>query len=314
MSAIYSIDTSGPTLGTPTLQSSPGADALPDGYRSFFPASIGGNTVLLALDKSGQSLDSYFLSGADPWIADSKVNASLEGGPWDQINGFVLGNIPYLLAYRADTGNIGFFAINDNLSLSAPYIFTSSHTTPSAGFTTVAPYVSLGAQYVLGYDNSTGRVENISVSVIPTSGGGVPPLLAANVWYHLWAKGWTNFALFQLGGANFFFKINKLKLNVNIDHMLDNPALGSIEVGSQLQDKMLDAAAITNSAIIPWANGEPYLITYVAPSGNSAVYRIQSDCQGWTPVWMGVAVAGASQVVPYRAGDKTCVLIYAGQS
>jgi len=237
---------------------------------------------------------------------------NLIGGPWDTIRSFVLGNVEYLLAYRADTGGFGFFAVADDLTVSPPYIFAGSHTTPADGFTTVAPYTSLSGQYVLGYNFATGRVENFSVVVVPSSTGGKPALLALNVWYHLWAPGWTHFSFFQLGGSNFFFKINTAKLNVNIDHMQDNPAMGSIEIGSQLQAQLPDALSIDAAAIIPWAYGEPYLLTYIASSGATAVYRIHSDCLGWTLQVSSTTVPGASMAIPYRIGDMSYALLYQG--
>lgn len=287
---------------------------LAAGYTSLVPVRIGGNLVLFAFDKATQQLDAYVLSDGAPWVRRTDCEAKLSGGPWDTVGTFVLGNVQYLLTYRADTGGFGFFAIADDLSVSPPYIFAPSHTTPSNGFTTVVPYTSLGCQYVLGYDFDTGRVENFSVAVVPSSAGGTPPLLALNIWYHLWAKGWTHFSFFRLGGSNFFFKINTVKLNVNIDHMQDNPAMGSIEVGSELQNQLPDALVIDDAAIIPWANGEPYLLTYIASSGMTAVYQIHSDCLGWTLQTSSPTVTGASLAIPYQIGGTSYVLLYQGET
>jgi len=315
MNAIYSItDASGPNPCALTQQWSQVDKGLSLGYTSLVPVQVGGRLVLFAFNKTTQQLDAYLLSGSAPLIAPVDCKAKLDGGPWDTLNTFVLGNTQYLMTYRAATGGFGFFAIGDDLSLSRPYIFAPSHTTPSSGFTTVAPYTSLSGQYVVGYDYDTGRVENFSVAVVPSSTGGVPPLLVQNIWYHLWAKGWTHFSFFQLGGANFFFKINRLKLNVNIDHMQDNPALGSIEVGSWLQAQLPDALSIDVAAIIPWANGEPYLITYIASSGKTDVYEIHPDCLGWTLKSSSTTVPGASLVVPYRIGGTSYVLLYTGNA
>jgi hypothetical protein len=313
MNAIYSITgASGSTPAALNQQWNQGATGLSAGYTSLVPVQMGGNLVLFAFNKATQQLDAYILSGGAQWVQQTTCKANLSGGPWDTLSVFVLGNLQYLLTYRADTGGFGFFAVAADLTVSPPYIFTSSHTTPSIGFTTVVPYTSLGGQYVLGYDFNTGRVENFSVAVVPSSTGGAPPLLALNIWYHLWAKGWTQFSFFQLGGANFFFKINTAKLNVNIDHMQDNPAMGSIEVGSWLQAQLPDALSITAAAIIPWAYGEPYLLTYIAPSGKTAVYQIRSDCLGWTLQTSSITVTGASLAVPYRIGDTSYVLLYQG--
>jgi hypothetical protein len=313
MNAIYSITAAvGPTPGSFNQQWTQSGTGLSAGYTSLVPVQIGGNLVLFAFNKTTQQLDAYTLSGSDPWVQPTPCKAKLSGGPWDTISSFVLGNVPYLMTYRADTGGFGFYTIGSGLAISPPYIFAPSHTTPSKGFTAVVPYTSLGGQYVLGYDFDTGRVENFSVAVVPTSTGGAPPLLALNIWYHLWAAGWTQFSFFQLGGANFFFKINTKKLNVNIDHMQDNPAMGSVEQGSWLQGQLPDALTITAAAIVPWAYSEPYLLTYIASSGTTALYQIHSDCLGWTLQTSSVTVAGASLAVPYRIGDTSYVLLYQG--
>jgi hypothetical protein len=222
----------------------------------------------------------------------------------------VLGNEPYLLTYRRDNGTFGFYRVGADLSVSPPYLFALPRNTPSHGFTSIGAFTSLSQQYVLGYDFDTGYVSNFSVVVTPSSTGGVPPLLALNVWYHQWAQGWTRFAFFQLGGANFFFKINTKKLNVNIDHIQDNPAMGTVEVGSYLQAQLPDALTIDLTAPVPWDNGEPYLLTYIAASGATVVYRIHADCQGWTSLFAGATVTGATQAVPYRIGNTTYTLFY----
>jgi hypothetical protein len=325
MNAIYSITApSGSTQGALNRRQWPQGDtALSSGYTSMVPVQINGKLFLFAFNKATQQLDAYILSGSDPWVQQTSCKVNLPHGPWDTLNSFVLGNVSYLLTYRADTGGFGFFAVASDLTVSPPYIFVPSHSTPSKGFTTVATYTSLGGQYVLGYDSKTGRVENFNVTVVPSSTGGKPPLLALNIWYHTWAPNWTQFAFFQLGGSTFFFKINishdtqtnKPKLNnVNIDHMQDNPAMGSIEVGSELQDQLPDAVSINVAAIIPWAHGEPYLLTYIASSGKTAMYQIRSDCLGWTLQISTITIAGASIAVPYRIGDTSYILLYSGEA
>ena len=215
------------------------------------------------------------------------------------------------MTYRGDNGTFGFFHVNTDLSVSKPLSFALPRNTPTHGFTTVAPYTSLGLQYIAGYSYDTGIVANFSLTVTSVSADGVPPLQPLNVWYHQWAKGWSHFAFFQMGGANFFFKINREKLNVNIDHMQDNPAMGSVEVGSYLQGKLPDALKIDSTAAIPWADGEPYLLTYIASTGATVVYRIHADCEGWSSMNSSTTVTGATQTVAYRIGSTSFVLLYA---
>ncbi|NTY37136.1 MULTISPECIES: hypothetical protein [Burkholderia cepacia complex] len=307
MSSIYSIS---PVKGSDQValeQVCSGAQ-LPAGYSSFTVLRTGERTHLIAYDKATQRTDAYALTGQAPWVSAVDAKLDLSGGPWDNLDTFVLGNVHYLLTYRADTGTFGFFTVKEGLATSPPYTFALPRNTPTHNFTDIAPYTSLGQQYLLGYDVNTGQVANFSVAVTPVSKGGVPPLLALNVWYHQWAKGWTQFSFFQLGGANFFFKINTAKLNVNIDHIQDNPALGTVEVGSYLQGQLPDALRISSAACVPWAHGEPYLITYIAQDGTTAVYRIHADCLGWTPVGSTATPSGAARVVPYRLGDTSYAL------
>jgi hypothetical protein len=316
MNAIYSIITApGATLGSLSQQWAQQDTGLSAGYTTLTPVLVAGKQFLFAYNKTAQQLDAYVLSGSDPWIQQAASKANV--GQWDILDSFVLGNVPYLVAYRADTGRMAFFGIAGDLGLSPPYMFAPSHTTPSDGFTTLAAYTSLNQQYLLGYSDVSGRVENFSASVTPCSTGGVPPLLVVNVWFHQWAKGWGKFAFFQLGGSVFFFKINKQNnkvLNVNIDHMQDNPAMGSIEVATDLKQFLPDAESIDLAAMVPWANSDPYLLTYIAASGKTAIYQIHSDCLGLTPANPSTAIIGASSVIPYQIGNTSYVLMYQSAS
>lgn len=298
------------------------SSGLAAGYTNLVPIQFEKRTVLLAFNAGNQRIDAYALTATEPWVEADPGKRKLPSDketeePWDSLGAFVLGNVHYVYAYCRKTGRVGFFALHDDLSLSDPYVYAPSHTTPSAGFTTIAPYTSLGQQYLLGYDSDTGRVENISVSVTPSSVGSTPPLLAQNVWFHTWAKGWTHFAMFQLGGANFFFKINKYhvdKPDVNIDHMQDDPSKGSIEVGRHLQSQLPAPSSIGAAVIVPWAGGAPYLLTYIASTGDAALYAIHADCLGWTEQASTKTLFGAAALVPYRIGDTSYVLFYGGSS
>jgi len=283
---------------------------LDGGYTSATPIPADGSLALLAYDKTAQRTDVYALSPAEPWVKRVGSGINLDGGPWDTVDNFVLGNERCLLTYRTEDGTFGFFRLGKDFSVSAPYKVQMLRNTPTTGFTTVAPFTSLSGQYILGYNFNDGTVAAFSVTVTPSSPPNVPPLLFLNVWYHHWARGWTRFAFFQMGGANFFFKINTAKLNVNIDHLQDNPAAGTVEVGSFLQSQLPDALSIDVAASLPWSHGEPYFLTYIASSGATKVYHIHADCLGWTQVAARATVAGASLIVPYRLGDATYALFY----
>ena len=283
---------------------------LAPGYTSIVSLRVGDTSYLCAYNRTTEVTDLYQVNDTDPWVQLVESRIDLQGGPWDSVTTFVLGGDCYLLTYRAGDGTFSFFRLAQDLSTSPPYTFAFARNTPTLGFTEIAPVSSLGAQYVLGYNFEDGTVAAFSVAVTTGAPGAIPPLVALNVWYHKWAKGWTRFAFFKLGGANFFFKINTKKLNVNIDHLQDNPASGTVEVGSFLQSQLPDALSINNAAIIPWNYGDPYLLTYIASSGSTAIYRIHGDCLGWTKVAAGATIAGASIVVAYSVGDSSYALFY----
>jgi hypothetical protein len=309
MNSIYSIKptATGVALDQVWAQATNG---LTPGYTSLVPVQVGAATVLFAYNKATRKTDVYTLTDGAPYVRLVSATPDLAGPAWDNVTTFVLGNEPYLMTYEREHGTFGFFRVENDFTVSAPYSFGFVRNTPTHGFTTVAAYSSLGQVFFTGYNFDTGVVANFSLVVTASSSGGVPPLLAQNVWYHQWAKGWTHFAFFQLGGANFFFKINSAKLNVNIDHMQDNPAMGSVEVGSYLQAQLPDALSITNAAHVPWADGEPRLLTYIASSGATVVYRIHPDCQGWTLLGACATVQGASQMIAYRINGSSYALFY----
>jgi hypothetical protein len=309
MSAIYSISPAADGVALDKVWAGD-AGGLAAGYSALVPVQVGDVTALFAYDRASGATDVYTLTGEAPWLQKASARPDLTGQAWDSLSTFVLGNEPYLLAYEAVHGTFGFYRVSADLTVSKPYSFAFARNTPTAGFSTVAPYSSLGEMFFVGYSFDTGIVANFSLTVTATSAGGVPPLLAQNIWYHQWARAWTHFAFFQLGGANFFFKINTGKLNVNIDHMQDNPAMGSVEVGSYLEAQLPDALAITNAAHVPWANGEPRVLTYVAGSGKTVIYRIHSDCQGWTALGSDVTEIGATNTITYRIGAASFVLLY----
>jgi hypothetical protein len=286
------------------------ASGLAAGLSNLVVMEIDDRIVLVGYNKATQETTVYGLSDGDPWIQPLDNRIDLTGGPWDIIQSFVFGNDPYLMTYRADHGTFGFFKIASDLSASPPYTVAYPRNWPTKDFTTVAPFASLGAQYVLGYNFEHGTVAIYALTTITSAPGGAPALLMQNSWYHTWAKGWTHFAFFQLGGCNFFFKINLDKLNVNIDHIQDNPAAGTVEVGSWLQSQLPDAQIIDIAAAIPGAHGEPYVLTYIASSGKTEILHIQADCLGWGRFDAGSTVPGASLVAAYRIGGTSYALFY----
>lgn len=310
MTNIFSI-TSGATADTVTLN--PVAidpNTLPEGYTSLVTMQVNNITVLYAYNKSNKMTDVYSISSdSSSFGILLSQSTDLNLKEWDILRAFTLGNKPYLMSYEAKGGNLGFYEVNPDCTLSKPYIFENQRSWPTQDFSEVTPIVIVGLVYVLCYDDKKGTVAIFSLDVIANSAAGIPPLNMLNVWYHQWARGWEDFAFFTLGQSNFFFKINKAKLNVNIDHILDNPALGSVEIGSYLQEKLPNAMDVSMSSIIPWANGEPYLATYDGQAKNVNIYRIHADCQGWTCL-NTTLVDDSTKMLSWRIGDTSFLCLY----
>jgi hypothetical protein len=309
MTQLFSLTPS--TAGVTLNQLSIDPNILPDGYSSLVHLSVGNNTVLYAYNKTTKLCDVFNISSDVPYLNKTVSGSTdLNLREWDILKAFTLGNKPYLLSYEAKSGFLGFYEVNSDYSLSKPYTFMNQRSWPTQNFTEVTPFVCVGLLYVLCYDGEKGTVAIFSLDVVATSAGGIPPLNMLNVWYHQWAKGWENFSFFQLGQSNFFFKINKAKLNVNIDHVLDSPALGSVEIGSYLQDKLPNALDVTISSSIPWTDGEPYLATFDGKTNGLNIYRIHADCQGWTNL-NTTSVDAARQMNSFSIAGLSYILLYA---
>ena len=287
-----------------------GDGPLPASSAQVRPLAAGGSSYLICASSSGGASAARVGAGP-PYVEPAPSSLDIKG-PWDQLEPFVLGNAPYLLAYEAQNGEMSIYPVSDALAASTPYQFFRKRAPAiSIGFDMITPVVVLGNVYLLGYIKKTGDVRAYSVSVTatnPPSAPGTPPLLALPVWDHQWAPNWTRFAFFDLGGEVFFFKINDGVLNVNIDHLNDNPALGTVEVGSYLQSQLPDALEI-DAARAFYLAGDPHLLMYKT-DGSTDIYRVRGDCQGWTKYASLTTVEGATQVVPYRVGDQTFVLFY----
>ena len=308
MEQIFSIV---PNVLDVNLQNVKSNNSLPSGYTAMVATEIEGQHLLYTFNNQTLLTDVYSLTNSSDTLAPVLQGYDgLNGKAWTILRQFTLGDKPYLMSYEATEGNLAFYEIKSDYSLSKPYIFMNKRSWPTQGFSEVTPIVITGLLYVLGYDKSKGTVAIFSLDVISKSPEkGVPPLNMLNVWYHQWAAKWENFAFFTLGQSNFFFKINKGKLNVNIDHILDNPSVGSVEIGSYLQHKMPNALEVILSASIPWENGEPYLATLDGTTNLLDIYRIHADCQGWTKLGTTQTNSGTI-MISYRIEDTSYILLY----
>jgi hypothetical protein len=132
-----------------------------------------------------------------------------------------------------------------------------------------------------------------------------PPLRAASVWVHQWARRWTRFAFFQLGGETFFLKTNIGRLNVNIDHILDDPSNGTIKVATHLD--LHNAMDLDIVRPFELDYGEPWFVTYMADA-RTTLNRIHANCDGWSALFADETVAEAKHVVPFRSAGQSCLL------
>lgn len=284
--------------------------AIKGAYNSLTTVSAQGKTYLLGYNTTADHIDVYQFTGAAPWLQADPQQLKVGAG-YDIIEPFTLGNEPYVACYKAKNGVFHLFAIESNLSVSGTgYVFFRNHEPAlTQGFTMVKSFTCFGSVVFMGYNGTNGYVATYTLSMTATSSAGAPPLLMTPNWSHVWAKGWTRFAFFQLGGENFFFKTNTWKPNVNIDHVLDDLTQGTVEVASNLNDALKDAQTLNVVQPLTLGNGDPYFVTYMK-NGQMTVNRFHSDCMGWTTVASMNSIANAADVVPLYAGGKAFLLVH----
>jgi hypothetical protein len=302
---IYSV-VAGDKANTLLVEEAVSPDAINTAYASLVPLTVAGQVYLFGYNPTGDRMDAYRFTNGVPWLQAVPARITVGSG-WEIVEPFVLGNQPYLICYESKKGIMHLFAITADLSASQPYEFFRNHELGiSQGFTTLKPFTSFGQVVFLGYNGTTGYVAAYTLAVTATSPPGIPPLMMTAVWSHLWAKGWTRFAFFQLGGENFFLKTNTWKPNVNIDHVMDNVSSGTAEVGTKLE--LEDAQDL--QLVVPFKldNGDPYFVTY-KKAGAMTLYRFRSDCLGWTTAASLDSIPGANQIIPISIADRTFILV-----
>ena len=275
-------------------------------YASLSTATVGNRVHLLGFKAATGVLDVYEFTLAAPW---AKVTGAIQvGAEKDIVNTFTLGNHAHIAVYKAKNGIFEIYALGDDLSLSAPLQYYRNHEPAiTKNFTTVKFFTNFGQVVMLGYDTASGYVASYTLGMIATSPSGVPPIAVTPAWSHMWAPGWTRFAFFQFGGANFFLKTNTAKPNVNIDHMNDVLNMGTVEVGSKLN--LPDAQALNNVEPFLLSAGDPYFVTYLKATGQVVLYRFRSDCLGWIAVGNVTSQINAGLVTPVRVPDGKVFLL-----
>ena len=281
-----------------------GTAPLATGYRHLFPLSAGSGLHLIGVDEAGAA-SAFSVDAADPWIAPVDSQLDLEG-QWDVIEPFVIGNVPHLLAYTSEDGQFSFIPIDADLRSRPPYRYSRRREPGiTAGFDVTAPISIAGAVYYLCHSFDGGQVYIYSLAVTSSSPDDRAPLISNPVWLHHWARRWTRFAFFELGGESFFLKTNVGRLNVNIDHVRDDPSQGTVEVGTYLD--LEDALDLSIVRPFYLGGGDPYFLTYMT-DGTTTFNRFHGDCQGWTTEARLSTVADATQIVPLQVGDGCYVL------
>ena len=292
------------TLNVKQVGSSAGISSA---YANLATTVVKGQNYLVGYNPAANHLDFYQFTTSAPWLKAAKSANKIQTG-LSIIDPFVIGNKPAVVGYEPKKGILWVYELADDLSLSkTPYEFFRNHE-PSLtqGFATLKSFTAFGQVVFMGYNADNGYVAMYTVQVTATSPAGTPPLLFMPAWAHNWAKGWTRFAFFQLGGENFFLKTNIVKPNVNIDHVMDGLSTGTAEVGTNLVLK--DAQQLTLVEAFYLGNGEPYFVTY-KPNGEVTLYRFHTDCLGWTQVASLTSKSNATHLVPLASGGKQYLLI-----
>jgi len=282
-----------------------GGGPLAPGYTQLVPLVVGGTLHLVAVDGAGRASAFEVRPSAGGFTpVDSQL---VLGGPWDLIQPLVIGNVPHLLAY-ARAGQFSFYPITADLRSTTPFTYARAHAPGlTSGFDVAQPVVVGGAVYYLCYGFDSGRVLIYSLSVTAEASGDAPALASAPVWEHQWAPRWTRFAFFRLGGGVFFLKTNVGRLNVNIDHIRDDPARGTLEVGTHLDLENALKLDIVRALFLD--RSEPYFLTYMK-DGTTTFNRIHADCAGWTTEARTASVTDATQIVALQHADGCYVLVY----
>jgi hypothetical protein len=293
------------TTGSPSLIEVFSGDAgtiLKRKYTAMSAASVSGVGFLVAYNKDGGDADIYRLHDGNPWI--NYATTISVGAGWDLVEMFILGNQPHLVFYQRSNGTFSIFPLNDQLNSTSHFQYVRNHDPGvTQGFTTVKAFSNHGVVVVLGYDFDSGRVAMYALSVVATSPPGVSPIAASNAWAHLWARGWTRFAFFQLGGENFFLKTNTVWTNVNIDHIMDNPKDGTSEVATHMEKDDPEILSMDLFHAFYLRNGDPHFLAYKS-DGATNLYRINSDCQGWTKLSTSNTVSSTERILAVKIGGS----------
>ncbi len=213
------------------------------------------------------------------------------------IDVFYMGNRPMLLTYNPEDKHADIIHISDDFE------FTSAYQVKiGKGLSTVKTFSYRFGQFFIAYDVKNGAVAKYQISIPPN---GIA--YAEKTWSATWAKGWTRFSFFQMGGENFFIKTNEVYGKVNIDHFMDDPTESSHPVlNIDVPDQMLNlnfVSAFTN------VEGFPFFATY-RTNGETTYNSIYGNCLGWSIECTMPSIADASCLFSFNVGTNNYTLVY----
>jgi len=172
-----------------------------------------------------------------------------------------------------------------------------------ADFSMVEPMAYRNSVYVVLYSFSTGNVKKFQL-LTPAN----TPLYPQATWSDVWAKEWTRFAFFQMGGENFFIKTNLAHKKVNIDHFMDDAAEGSHPVlNTPAPTEILNAANVVS---FEDSDGQPFFAVYSA-DGSLSINRVHPNCLGWSQVLNDTVATNAKGVSSFTIKGQNCLFISA---
>lgn len=260
-------------------------EGVSGGYNGFCSYAHEEKVVVLAMQSNAKHIDAYQLDETTGQLV--LVQHTSVALPYDNISAFTIGGMPHVVAYHMTSGTLDFYRVHDGLGLTLIYSYNRTYGTVTTGYTTLIAYDYQGMMLLLAYNQTTGDVATYQLQVTSSE-----PLILTLLWSTKWSVGWHNFALFQLGGENFFLKSNLTRGNETyIDHLVDNPANGSRPVGRHLPP-------LTPTALAALAfDGIQYFATYDA-KGTLDIYRIRNECTSWAAAGVFDVIANGRFILP----------------
>ncbi len=124
-----------------------GNSPLDTGYKQIVPVEVAGQSYLFAFDDKGEG-SAFRATTTAPWIEPVASKLSL-GSAMTNVEPFILGMAPYLLAYEATGGNFAYFPIGSDLSTQLPYNFKRTRVPATQNYTVTEAVVINDLLYIV---------------------------------------------------------------------------------------------------------------------------------------------------------------------